>query len=145
VNKVYLEYADTDNALPINFSLDQQQMQQDFERDYRSRYGFLPTNQSLVVASLAVELIQRMTPPPEVLITRSRPLSEPPPIITTVPMFTKDQWYETPIYQRADLEPEDRLSGAAIIVESIGTIIVEPSWTARLTDRNHLILEKLSD
>lgn len=145
VNKVYLEYADTDNALPINFSLDQQQMQQDFERDYRSRYGFLPTNQSLVVASLAVELIQVMTPPPEVLITRSKPLSEPPPIVTTVPMFTKDQWYETPVYQRADLEPDDRLSGPAIIVESIGTIIVEPSWTARLTDRNHLILEKLSD
>jgi 5-oxoprolinase (ATP-hydrolysing) len=145
VNKVYLEYADTDNALPINFSLDQQQMQQDFEQDYRSRYGFLPTNQSLVVASLAVELIQMMTPPPEVLITRSKPLSEPPPIVTTVPMFTKDQWYETPVYQRADLEPDDRLSGPAIIVESIGTIIVEPSWTARLTDRNHLILEKLSD
>jgi 5-oxoprolinase (ATP-hydrolysing) len=145
VNKVYLEYANTDNALPVNFSLDQQQMQQDFERDYRSRYGFLPTNQSLLVASLAVELIQVMTPPPEVLITRTRPLSEPPPIITTVQMFTKDQWYETPVYQRTDLEPEDRLSGAAIIVESIGTIIVEPSWTARLTDRNHLILEKLSD
>jgi 5-oxoprolinase (ATP-hydrolysing) len=145
VNKVYLEYANTDNALPVNFSLDQQQMQQDFERDYRSRYGFLPTNQSLVVASLAVELIQVMTPPPEILITRTRPLSEPPPIITTVQMFTKDQWYETPVYQRTDLEPEDRLSGAAIIVESIGTIIVEPSWTARLTDRNHLILEKLSD
>jgi 5-oxoprolinase (ATP-hydrolysing) len=145
VNKVYLEYADTDNALPINFSLDQQQMQQDFEQDYRSRYGFLPTNQSLVVASLAVELIQVMTPPPEVLITRSKPLSEPPLIVTIVPMFTKDQWYETPVYQRADLEPDDRLSGPAIIVESIGTIIVEPSWTARLTDRNHLILEKLSD
>jgi 5-oxoprolinase (ATP-hydrolysing) len=145
VNKVYLEYAGTDNALPVNFSLDQQQMQQDFERDYRSRYGFLPTNQSLVVASLAVELIQVMTPPPEILITRTRPLSEPPPIVTTVKMFTKDQWYETPVYQRTDLEPADRLSGAAIIVESIGTIIVEPSWTARLTDRNHLILEKLSD
>lgn len=144
VNKVYLEYAGTDNALPVDFSLDQQQMQQDFERDYRSRYGFLPTNQSLVVASLAVELIQAMTPPPEVLITRTRPLSEPPPIVTTVKMFTKDQWYEIPVYQRTDLEPEDRLSGAAIIVESIGTIIVEPSWTARLTDRNHLILEKLS-
>jgi 5-oxoprolinase (ATP-hydrolysing) len=145
VNKVYLEYADTDNALPVNFSLNQQQMQQDFERDYRSRYGFLPTNQSLVVASLAVELIQVMTPPPEVLITRSKPRSEPPPIVTAVPMFTKDQWYETPVYQRADLEPDDRLSGPAIIVESIGTIIVEPFWTARLTDRNHLILEKLSD
>jgi 5-oxoprolinase (ATP-hydrolysing) len=145
VNKVYLEYAGTDNALPVNFSLDQQQMQQDFERDYRSRYGFLPTNQSLVVASLAVELIQVMTPPPEILITRTRPLSESPPIVTTVKMFTKDQWYETPVYQRTDLEPADRLSGAAIIVESIGTIIVEPSWTARLTDRNHLILEKLSD
>lgn len=143
INKVYLEYAGTDNALPVNFSLDQQQMQQDFERDYRSRYGFLPTNQSLVVASLAVELIQAMNPPPEVLLTRSKPISEPPPIVTTVPMFTKDQWYETPIYQRTDLQPADRLSGPAIIVESIGTIIVEPSWTARLTDRNHLILEKL--
>ncbi|MFO0175078.1 MAG: hypothetical protein ACK51W_21775, partial [Aphanizomenon sp.] len=52
-------------------------------------------------------------------------------------------WYDTPVYRREDLQLGDRISHPAIIVEKISTIIVEPNWEAKLTELNHLILERI--
>jgi 5-oxoprolinase (ATP-hydrolysing) len=143
VQKLYLKYAGTDTVIPIDFNLNLAQIAQDFERDYRSRYGFIQTNKQIIVASISIELIQTMPIPPEPITTRMRG-DLPPKRIATVPMFTNDQWYDTPIYQRTDLQPGDRIEGTAIIVESISTITIEPNWTAHLTDRNHLILQSIA-
>jgi 5-oxoprolinase (ATP-hydrolysing) len=142
IQKVYLKYQGTDTALPIDFVQDIAKMQQDFERTYRSRYGFIQANQTIMVASISLELVEVMAVPPEPIMTRRRPLGQPPQAVATVPVFTNDRWHDTPVYQRADLEPGDTMPGPAIIGEAIGTIVVEPNWTARLTDRNHLILER---
>jgi 5-oxoprolinase (ATP-hydrolysing) len=63
--------------------------------------------------------------------------------VEVVKMFTADKWHETPVYRREDLEPGDRIQGTAIIVEKISTIVVEPNWEARLTELNHLVLQRL--
>ncbi|MHC5824088.1 MAG: hypothetical protein ACYT04_51700, partial [Nostoc sp.] len=47
-----------------------------------------------------------------------------------------------PVYRREDLQPEDNINGPAIVVEKISTIVVEPNWNARLTEHNHLILQR---
>jgi|GEM_PF-3743415 5-oxoprolinase (ATP-hydrolysing) len=47
-----------------------------------------------------------------------------------------------PVYRRQDLQHQDQINGAAIIVEKISTIVVEPTWQARLNEYNHLILHK---
>ncbi|MBD0313190.1 MAG: hydantoinase/oxoprolinase family protein, partial [Microcoleus sp. T3-bin5] len=76
-------------------------------------------------------------------ITRKRPLDEIPTSVETVKMYSADKWHDTPVYRREDLQPEDSISGPAIIIEKISTIVVEPLWKARLTERNHLILGRL--
>ena len=43
-------------------------------------------------------------------------------------MFTADKWHDTPVYRREDLQPEETIIGAAIIVEKISTIVVERNW-----------------
>jgi 5-oxoprolinase (ATP-hydrolysing) len=96
------------------------------------------------VESASVEVIQKMDPPEEPLIIRTRPLDEVPTSVETVKMFSTDRWHDTPIYRREDLQPEDKINGPAIIVEKISTIVVEPNWNARLTECNHLILQRLS-
>jgi 5-oxoprolinase (ATP-hydrolysing) len=53
-----------------------------------------------------------------------------------------NQWRETPIYQRSDLQPFDCLAGPAIIIEKISTIVIELGWMAKLTEKNRLILSK---
>lgn len=142
VRKVNLKYAGTNSTLNINFASDLAVMQQEFADEHKSRYGFIQVEKTLIVESASVEVIQKMDTPAEPLITRTRPLDEAPKAVETVRMFTANKWYDTPVYQREDLQPGDRISGTAIIVEKISTIVVEPNWEARLTERNHLILQR---
>ncbi|NER45383.1 MAG: hydantoinase/oxoprolinase family protein [Symploca sp. SIO1A3] len=142
VRKVNLKYQETNSTLTVDFDSEVAQMQQAFEIEHKSRYGFIQTEKSLIVESVSVEVIQKMDTPDEPLITRTRSLQEAPTTVQTVQMFTGESWHNTPVYQREDLQPEDHITGPAIIVEKISTIVVELDWEAKLTERNHLILQR---
>ncbi|WP_118165473.1 hydantoinase/oxoprolinase family protein [Nostoc sphaeroides] len=143
VQKVNLKYEGTNSTLTVNFADDVVLMRQEFEDEHKSRYGFIQLDKTLIVESASVEVIQKMETPEEPLITRTRPLDEAATSLETVRMFSTDRWYDTPVYRREDLQPEDSINGPAIVVEKISTIVVEPNWQARLTERNHLILQRL--
>jgi 5-oxoprolinase (ATP-hydrolysing) len=140
--KVSLKYQGTDSTLIVNFVDNVEIMRQDFENQHRQRYGFIQPQKLLIVDSVSVEVIQAMDTPDETLIHRTRPQNESPQPVEIVEIFTQDSWQQTPVYRREDLQPEDVITGTAIIVEKISTIIIEPNWTARLTNQNHLILER---
>ena len=143
VLKVNLKYEGTNSTLTVNFTDEVAVMRQEFEVEHKSRYGFIQLEKTLIVESASVEVIQKMETPEEPLINRTRPLDEAPVSVEIVRMFSTDRWYDTPVYRREDLQPEDRINGPAIVVEKISTIVVEPNWNARLTECNHLILECL--
>ncbi|MEH2289817.1 hydantoinase/oxoprolinase family protein [Nostoc sp.] len=143
VRKVNLKYQGTNSTLTVNFADNLVLMQQKFEREHQSRYGFIQLDKSLIVESASVEVIQKMDTPEEPLIIRTRSLHEAPVSVETVKMFTAERWHDAPIYRREDLQPEDSINGPAIVVEKISTIVVEPNWQAKLTEQNHLILERV--
>ncbi|MDZ8093902.1 MAG: hydantoinase/oxoprolinase family protein [Nostoc sp. DedQUE05] len=143
IRKANLKYESTNSILTVNFANKVVVMQQNFEVEHQSRYGFIQLDKNLIVESASVEVIQKMDTPEEPLIIRTRSLDEAPVSVETVRMFTADRWHNAPIYRREDLQPEDSINGPAIIIEKISTIVVEPNWEARLTERNHLILQRL--
>jgi 5-oxoprolinase (ATP-hydrolysing) len=143
IRKVDLKYLGTDSTLTINFHSDMTIMQQDFTTEHQARYGFVQPGKELVIESASVELIQAMNTPEEAIISRTRPPTESPTAIASVPMFAADSWHHAQVYRREDLQPQDCILGAAIIVEPISTIIVEPDWQATVSDRNYLILETI--
>jgi 5-oxoprolinase (ATP-hydrolysing) len=143
IKKANLKYLGTDSTLTINFHSDMAIMQQDFATEHQTRYGFIQPGKELVIESASVELIQAMDTPEEAIVTRTRPLTESPTAIESFPLFASDSWHDAKIYRREDLQPEDCIKGAAIIVEQISTIIIEPHWQATVSDRNYLILETI--
>jgi len=143
IRKVNLKYEGTNSTLTVNFTNSVVLMRQEFEAEHKSRYGFIQLEKTLIVESASVEVIQKMETPEEPLIIRTRPLDQAPVSVETVRMFSSDRWYDTPVYWREDLQPEDSINGPAIVVEKISTIVVEPNWQARLTEYNHLILQRL--
>ncbi|MEM8777439.1 MAG: hydantoinase/oxoprolinase family protein, partial [Cyanobacteria bacterium P01_G01_bin.49] len=142
VTKVNLKYQGTDSTLLVDFADDISVMRKYFEEEHQLYYGFIQSQKMLIVESVSVEIIQTMDSPDEPLMTRSRPLNKLPNPIEIVQVFTGNNWQNTPIYQREKLQPQDIIKGPAIIVEKISTIIIEPYWTAKLTNYNHLILER---
>jgi 5-oxoprolinase (ATP-hydrolysing) len=143
IRKVNLKYTGTNTTLNINFHQDLAIMEQEFATEHQTRYGFIQPDKALVVESATVELVQPMDLPQEAIIERTRPLTESPTAIASVPMFAADSWHNAQVYRREDLQPQDCILGAAIIVEPISTIVIEPNWQATVSDRNCLILETI--
>jgi 5-oxoprolinase (ATP-hydrolysing) len=163
ITKVYLRYEGSDSGLSVDFT-DVATMRLEFNRAYADRYGFCNIDRALIVELVAVEVVGQ--PPSSRPFDRfgeqkSRNLPEQTPssdvgprarktndssdinqlpLTTTVKIYTKNHWHDAPVYQRADLQPDDIVVGPAIIVEPTGTNILEPGWSGTLTAENYLIL-----
>jgi 5-oxoprolinase (ATP-hydrolysing) len=139
LHKVHLRYEGTDSALIVNFA-DLDVLRSQFEQAYRQRYGFIIFNKELIVEAVSVEAIGKTLDwiEPETTLSRNTAL-EP---VAIVEIYTKGNWHKTPVYQRQDLQPGDRITGAALIIEATGTNVIEPGWCAELTRQNHLILSR---
>ncbi|NEP63368.1 MAG: 5-oxoprolinase, partial [Symploca sp. SIO2G7] len=135
--KVHLRYTGTDSALVVSLgSLTEIKTQ--FEQAHRQRYGFIMPHKALMVEAVSTETIGQTNPIDEPRITQRRTV--PLTATTTVPIYTKGQWHNSPVYQRDDLLPNDTIQGPALIIEPTGTNVLEPGWSAKLTEYNHLVL-----
>ncbi|WGV24291.1 hydantoinase/oxoprolinase family protein [Halotia branconii] len=143
IQKMNLKYEETNSILSVDFNEDIMMLQTAFTNEHKSRYGFIQPDKSLIVESISVEVIQKMDTPEEPSITHTRPVNSALQPLEIVKMFTANKWHDTPVYRREDLQPGDWINGAAIIVEKISTVVVEPNWQARLNEHNHLILQRL--
>lgn len=139
--KVHLRYEGTDAPLVVDFG-DVVAMQSQFEGLHRQRYGFVAPEKRLIVEAVSVEVVVKHDAPVEAVVSR-RDDSEPV-AIATVQIYTAGEWQTTPVYQREDLQPGDRISGPAIIVEATGTNVIEPNWQVELTPLQHLILKRVA-
>jgi len=62
----------------------------------------------------------------------------------TVKMYSGGAWHDAALVVREDLHPGDVIPGPAIIAEKNTTTVVEPGWSARLTDLDHLVLDRVT-
>jgi 5-oxoprolinase (ATP-hydrolysing) len=134
--QVYLRYAGTDNSLEVAWD-SLEAMEQRFAQRYRQRYGFVLTEKSLVVESIAVKLQEISIPPKIPAFPKS---SSIPQSIATVPLYSAGEWHNSAVYQRSDLGVGDAILGPALILESTGTTVLEVGWQAEIIFSGHLLL-----
>lgn len=138
LRKVHLRYSGTDSALIVSFG-SLAEMTAQFEHVYKQRYGFTMPNKALMVEAVSVETIGQTNSIDELPVTQQR--TQPLTPITTVPIYTKGDWHNSPVYQREHLFAGDIIQGPALIIEPTGTNVIEPGWSAQLTGQNHLVLD----
>jgi acetone carboxylase, beta subunit len=115
-----------------------------FERAYGKLYarsarspelGYLITN---VIVTGAVE-VEKPALPDE------SPTAGEPPEKASRPVWWRDGWTETPIYEQAEIRAGQRVEGPAVIESPADTFAVSPGRAARL-DRNRIFhLETVAD
>ena len=138
--RVHVRYAGSDAAMVVPFSDKATDIQQAFEAAYRQRFAFLMTGKPLVVEAVSVEAVLPGDAPAEPVLPL-HPAREFPRR-DTVRLYTEGAWFDAALVVREDLRPGDEISGPAIIAEKNATTVVEPGWAARLTERDHLLLER---
>ena len=141
VKKVHVRYQGTDTALIIDFG-SIKAIKTQFEREHQKQFGFIAPEKQLMIEAVSVEVI----------VSNDDALKEPdcPPSTQTTPIqlelaevFMAGSVRSTPIYDRDALKSGHIINGPAIIIESISTIVVEPGWQATVTNKNHLIIDRV--
>lgn len=140
LRRVHLRYEGTDSSIVVSWVETVETMRESFESLHQQQYGFISPEKRLIVEATSLEVVVKSQEFAESQLTRRNNNSPIP--VATVPLFTANQWWETPVYKRKDLQPGDMIESPAIIVEVTGTNIVEPGWNAILTEKNYLIFSR---
>lgn len=116
-----------------------------FESAYRQRFSFLMQGKALVVEAVSVEAVVAGDAPdePRHSLHAPRDLPRRVEVKDGVPMYSGAKWWDAALVVREDLQPGDVISGPAIIAEKNATTVVEPGWSAVVTDLDHLVLERV--
>ncbi|HEY0823438.1 MAG TPA: hydantoinase/oxoprolinase family protein, partial [Ramlibacter sp.] len=137
--RVHVRYQGSDSALVVAFGT-LQEIVAGFEAAYRQRFSFLMPGKPMIVEAVSVEAIVAGDAPAE-----PRHAEHPEreiPRRETVRMYSGGQWHEAALCVREDLRPGDAIAGPAIIAEKNATTVVEPGWRARITSRDHIVLDR---
>ncbi|MBX3606697.1 MAG: hydantoinase B/oxoprolinase family protein [Piscinibacter sp.] len=139
--RVHLRYEGTDSALVVPFG-SPAEIQSAFEAAYRQRFAFLMKERALVVEAVSVEAVGAGDAPAEPVQATAAPAAAP--AAETVRMFSGGRWHDAALVVRESATPGLFVDGPAIIAEKNATTVVEPGWRARVTELDHLVLERVA-
>ena len=134
-----LRYKGTDTTIQIHVD-DANQMRAFFEAQHMRQYGFVADDRAIILETLGVTSFGGGESPPEKAATQVADL--PAKAIDVQQVYSKGEWHSAPVYEIESLSYGHEFSGPAIIIEPTGTIVVEKSWSAKVTRHKHLVLEK---
>ncbi|WP_298162323.1 hydantoinase B/oxoprolinase family protein [Brevundimonas sp.] len=133
-----IKFAGSDTPLTVPFG-PAAAMASAFETLHRRRFGFFAGDKALVVETLEVEAISAVEAPATKTDAQSTATSTS---IDAVSVRLAGAHHATPVHSREALALGARIPGPAVILESTGTTIVEPGWSARVDASANLILER---
>lgn len=142
MRRAHVRYAGTDSALVVDFGDGSvATLAAAFEAAYRRRYAFLMEGRALIVEAVSVEAIAAGDAPAEPRVAAMAPT--PAPVTETVRMYSEGRWWDAALVVRETLKPGHLVDGPAIIAEKNATTVVEPGWRARVTELDHLVLQRM--
>jgi 5-oxoprolinase (ATP-hydrolysing) len=137
LRKLDLRYVGTETPLTIPEPEDGNYLSA-FTEQHRQIYGYVREKRPVEILQCRLEAVgvSEVHPP---TAAQDGIDYEPDSERTTQTVFGgKD--YATPVYERADLFPGALIEGPALILESIGTVVVEPGFIARVDEFENLVL-----
>ena len=108
-----------------------------FEKLHRQLYGHIHTGRELEIVNIRVELVGSVSKlkPSKKEASQRRPNEDS---FTKAKFQTKE--FKTPVFIRENLYPGDMIEGPAIVVEKYSTIVIDPGWSATMTEKFSLLL-----
>ncbi|MFN4277237.1 MAG: hydantoinase B/oxoprolinase family protein [Ferrovibrio sp.] len=143
IRKLHVRYGGSDSALEVEFG-DMAAIKTAFDAAHRQRFGFISPEKALIAASVAVEVVGQGERAPDAVETITDPRPQTAiPTLASRKAYMAGAWRDTPVYDRAALRPGETIKGPAIVIEPTSTIVLEPGWQARLTERRDLVLKRI--
>jgi 5-oxoprolinase (ATP-hydrolysing) len=134
-----LRYRGTETALTLEMPEDGDALAA-FRRRHRQLYGYVREGRPVEILQCRVEVagLSDVRAPAPAATDRA---PEPEPLRRT-PVAFAGAWIDTPVYRRDTLRPGARLHGPALILEAIGTVVLEPGFDAEVDAYDNLLLRR---
>jgi 5-oxoprolinase (ATP-hydrolysing) len=138
--RAHIRYAGTDTPLVVETG-PLAAMKATFKAAHRARFGFIDDTKALVIEAASAEAIGG-----------GATFAEPSHAMTTAPLpapirhtrfYSSGRWHDANVFVRDQVAPGHHIDGPAIIIEPHQTIVVEADWRAAITNKNHLLLERV--
>ena len=139
---LHLRYEGTDTTIPLDFSTrDIIGIAQTFESEHKAQFGFTYPGRAIIVESVELQgedgTVSGRDEAADATIDGEAKQAE------TTRIFTEGTWHKAAIVRRADAARGQTVTGPAILVEDHQTVVIEPGWQARFTERDHLVLTRI--
>jgi 5-oxoprolinase (ATP-hydrolysing) len=142
IRRLHLRYDGSDGALVVERGEhgDASALRAAFETAYRQRFAFV-MDRALIVEAASVEAVAAGEP----VLSASRNAvhdAAEAPVAERVALYAGGRWRDAALLQRDALAAGHRIDGPAVIAEANATTVVDPGWQARVTELDHLVLER---
>lgn len=134
--EAHLKYEGSHQALPVTFA-PEQDMRASFEAAHKARFGFVTPERAIHFEMLTAEAIGAASDTHQLDAPEGQAAA-----VGTVPLFAQNKWRDVPLYDRNALPKGARLEGPAIVIETTGTIVIEPEWCGQVDEAANLILTR---
>ncbi|MGI9275957.1 MAG: hydantoinase B/oxoprolinase family protein [Endozoicomonas sp.] len=138
--EILIRYEGSDATLPVRLK-PCHDMVRDFEQRHRLEFGFAMTDKPVIAETLGVEAVASGNDIREKEFAAVDSITLPEPL-AMLPVHFDEGEQTTPFYDRSRLLPGHSIPGPAIITEETGTTVIEPGWTARITNHLHLLISQ---
>ena len=142
LKRLHLRYDGTDTPLIVDFG-DVDAIKGQFEEQHKQRYGFVMSEKPLVVEAVAVEAVGETQSLPDAEAKSDNTDAVAPDALATRAVVFDGTSEDTPFYKREDMKPGATVRGPAVIVEPVGTTVIDPGWEAKVNARDHLVLTRV--
>jgi 5-oxoprolinase (ATP-hydrolysing) len=142
--RIHVRYEGTDTPIAVPFGTIAA-IRSAFEAAHRDQFGFIYDGKALIAEAVEVEAVGGGATAQE---ARHDVIAQDIEPDAFERFYSGGKWHEAALYRRSadggsdDLQPGFACSGPALIVEPNQTIVIEPGWSAEVTDRNHVVLRR---
>jgi len=146
-----LRAAGSERGLEVAWLPDEQgveDLQRAFIAAHLQRFGYRPVGKDWIVERLLVELAPPAVVPEQAVLPGQAVAGgkavAAAPLAPTTPLWLGEAagWRSVPLWQRSQLQPQQRLAGPALVVDATTTTVLEPGWQALVLADGALLLER---
>ncbi|WP_455816141.1 hydantoinase/oxoprolinase family protein [Pseudomonas cerasi] len=113
-------------------------LQDSFQQAHQQRYGFTGDRADIELTTLRLSLTAPLPRPTEKAFVPQPPEASRP----RRRLYLNQRWQQADIWQRAQIQFDDRLAGPAIVEQDDTTTLILPGWTAQLDPAGNLIITR---
>jgi len=138
---LHMRYDRTDCALlcepgsNTNLGVHRGDFHQSFTEKYKTEFGFCINDRSVIVDDIRVRGVASTGIKKDVILSKAERPARP---VQTTRVYFETGYYDCPVLLLKDLLCGHSIPGPAVIIDQLGTIIVEPACTAELTAHGDL-------